>query len=242
MRRTSRKASPISWKNAPRCSPENEFRVLRQSQIAAAETCRPSWTSTSIRTSSATTDEINQGDRWQPSRVIEELKPKARAAGSVEPVSAGERRRRRPHESGIRAAVRDHGPLGHGARSFQLLGARHGQHGSAGALWHARTKGALAQAAAGGRNPLLFCDDRAGGGLLRRHQYRGQHRARRRSLRDQRAEMVVVRRGRSALQDLHLHGQDRSLRAAPQAAVHDSGSDGRAGHHDRTHAHGLRLR
>lgn len=26
-------------------------------------------------------DEIDQGDRWKPSRVIEELKPKARAAG-----------------------------------------------------------------------------------------------------------------------------------------------------------------
>ena len=36
-------------------------------------------------------DEINQGDRWQPSRVIEELKPKARAAGLVESVPAGER-------------------------------------------------------------------------------------------------------------------------------------------------------
>src|ERR1700687_1913842 len=26
-------------------------------------------------------EDINQGDRWQPSRIIEELKPKARAAG-----------------------------------------------------------------------------------------------------------------------------------------------------------------
>ena len=34
-------------------------------------------------------EQINTGDRWQPAAIIEELKPKARAAGLVESVSAG---------------------------------------------------------------------------------------------------------------------------------------------------------
>ena len=41
------------------------------------------------------------------------------------------------------------------------------------------------------------------------------HRARRRRVRDQRPQVVDVRRGRSALQDLHLHGQDRPRRRRP---------------------------
>ncbi len=44
-------------------------------------------------------------------------------------------------------------------------------------------------------------------------QHRGAHRARRRRLRHQRPQVVDVRRRRSALQDLHRHGQDRPGRA-----------------------------
>ena len=57
----------------------------------------------------------------------------------VESVPAGERVRRRADQRRVRAALRDHGPR---ARvrpgGLQLLGARHRQHGSAGALRHAR--------------------------------------------------------------------------------------------------------
>ena len=42
---------------------------------------RHSWTSSSIRTSSAITREVADGDRWQPTRLVEELKAKAKAAG-----------------------------------------------------------------------------------------------------------------------------------------------------------------
>ena len=40
-----------------------------------------SWTSTSIRTSTTFHRQIADGDRWQPTAIVEELKPKARAAG-----------------------------------------------------------------------------------------------------------------------------------------------------------------
>src|SRR5256885_9684714 len=45
----------------------------------------------------------------------------------VESVPAELRARRRPHESRIRAAVRNHGTLATGSGSVQLFGARHGQ-------------------------------------------------------------------------------------------------------------------
>ena len=46
------------------------------------------------------------------------------------------------------------------------------------------------------------------------------HRAPGRRVRDQRPQVVDLRRRRSALQGLHHHGQDRTRRAAPFAAEH----------------------
>ena len=135
---------------------------------------------------------------------------KGEGGGAVEPVPARRRARPGPDQPRIRAAVRDHGPLPPGARSLQLLGARHRQHGGAGALRHAGAAGALAAAAAGRRDPIVLRDDRAGGRLQRRHQHRELDRARRRRIRHQRPQVVHHRRDRSALQDHHLHGQDRS--------------------------------
>ena len=86
--------------------------------------------------------------------------------GPVESVPAGERARRRPDQPRVRAAVRDHGPVASRAGGVQLLGARHRQHGSAGALRHAGAAGALAEAAARRRDPLLLRDDRAGRRLV----------------------------------------------------------------------------
>jgi acyl-CoA dehydrogenase len=77
---------------------------------------------------------------------------------------------------------------------------------------------------AGGPHPLLLLHDGAGGGLVGRHQHLRQHRARRRRVCAERAQVVVLRRGRSALQDRHLHGQDGPAGAAAQAASHDPGA------------------
>ena len=59
----------------------------------------------------------------------------------------------------------------------ELFGAGHRQYGGAGALRHPGAEHALAAAAAGRGDPLGVRDDRAGGGLLRRHEHRHPHRA-----------------------------------------------------------------
>ena len=116
-----------------------------------------------------------------------------------------------------------------GRRSLQLLGPRHGQHGSPGALRHARATGTLAQTASGRNDSLVLRDDRTRRGLVRRHQYPVAHRAPGGRLRAQRPQVVDLRRRRSALQDLHLHGQDRSLGPDPSPAIHGPGPDGSPG-------------
>ena len=68
------------------------------------------------------------------------------------------------------------------------------------------------------------------------------HRARRRRIRHQRPQMVVVGRRRSALQDHDRDGQDRSDGAAPSAAVADPGAARHQGHQGREDAAGVRLR
>ena len=69
-------------------------------------------------------------------------------------------------------------------------------------------------AAARGRNPFGVLHDRARRGVVRCHQHQHQDRTRRRQLRDQRPQVVVVGGRRPALQDFHRHGQDRP-RARP---------------------------
>jgi hypothetical protein len=174
------------------------------------------------------------GRRWTPLQTIEALKPKRTRRRAVEPVPAAARRkprgaaaqrlRHRPDERGVRAAGRDHGRGALGQRGLQLLGARHRQHGDHRALRQRRTQEALARTAAGRRDPLGLRHDRAGGGLVRRHQHRGPHRAPGRRLRHQRPQVVDQRRRRPALQGLHLHGQDRPQRTTPFAAVDGAGA------------------
>ena len=94
-----------------------------------------------------------------------------------------------------------------------------------------------------GQDPLGLRDDRARGRLVGRDQHRVEHRARRRRLRHQRPQVVDVGHRRSALQDPHLHGQDRRREPRPlQAAVDDPGAARRARRQGRPHADRLRLR
>ena len=69
------------------------------------------------------------------------------------------------------------------------------------------------------RDPLVLRDDRAVGRQLRRHQHPEPHRARRRPLRDQRAQVVDERRGIGALQVRHPHGGVGSRRRSRTAAT-----------------------
>ena len=96
--------------------------------------------------------EVATGNRWEPTALIEELKPRARG-GPVEPVPARIRIRCGSHQYGIRAAVRDHGPRAVGAGGVQLQRARYRQHGGAGALRHRAAKKTMARTVAGRKNP-----------------------------------------------------------------------------------------
>jgi hypothetical protein len=174
------------------------------------------------------------GNPWQNTRAMEGLKDKAKAAGLWNMFLPESEAGAGPDQPGIRAAVRDHGPLPADGRGHELLGARHRQHGGPGTLRHGRAQGTLAQAAARRAHPLGLCDDRAGGGLVRRHGHRMPHRTPGRPLRHQRPQVVDQRRTRPALRDLHPDGQDRPHGVYLSTAVDDPGAQGHAGREGRT--------
>ena len=66
-----------------------------------------------------------------------------------------------PVEPRLRAAGRDHRPQPPGPRGDQLRGPRHREHGDADHVRHDRAEGAVAAAAARGRDPLVLRHDRA---------------------------------------------------------------------------------
>ena len=175
------------------------------------------------------------GDRWAYTKrqveILEGLKATARERGLWNFWLTGSRARLWPHHRRIRLSRRGDGQGASRRRDLQLLGARHRQHGGAGALRLGRAQAALAGAAARRQDPLGLSDDRARRCLVRRHQYRDALRAGRRRLCAQRREMVGVGCRRPALRDLHRHGQDRRRRAEAPAAFDDPGAVRYQRHH-----------
>ena len=163
-------------------------------------------------------------------------------AGPVELVPAARVRRveRRLPQPRVRAAGRGDGPPAVVVRAVQLLGARSGQHGGAGPLRHPRAAGPLAAAAARGPHPLLLRDDRAPGGLVGRHQHRAAHRAGRRPLRAQRAQVVRQQHLPSPLRGAAGDGRLEPRWPAAPAPLDDPRAQGHARAGDRAADEGLR--
>ena len=200
--------------------PGRGLRVLRPGSGTSSSGCSRSWTSASTRPRRSTTSRLRAAGRPHfhaaGHRGAQGGGAKARA---VEPVPA-RRRSTAPGSSNC-----DYAPLAeimgrtpHRSGGLQLLGARHRQHGGAAPVRHPRAEGALAAPAARRRDPLRLRDDRAGRGLLGRHQHRAAHRARRRRLRAQRPQVVDDRRHAPELQDPDRDGQDRPRRARPTSS------------------------
>ena len=147
----------------------------------------------------------------------------------MEHVPPGPRVRRRPLQQRLRAARRAARAQPHRLGGLQLLGAGHRQHGGALPVRHARPERALAAAAARWRDPLRLRDDRARRRLLRRDQHLPADRARRRRVRAQRPQVVVLGDAPPPLPDPDRDGQDNCRRSAP----HPAEPDPRAARHAR---------
>ena len=223
------------------------LRLLTAHAGAAGAGSRPSWTSTSIRprrampTSCAANTEA--GKRWTPLQTIEELKPKARAAGLWNLFLPDS-------ELGAGLTNQEYAPLAEimgrvpwAQRGVQLLGARHRQHGGAGALRHARA------ARSSWLEPLLAGEIRSAFAMTE-PAVASSDATNIESRIERDGDDYVIngrkwwtsRRRRPALQDHDLHGQDRPGGAAPLAAVDDPGAVRHAGRQGDAAAVGVRLR
>ena len=154
-----------------------------------------------------------RASRWEPVPIIEELKPKARAAGLWNLLL--------PKSHGGTLTNLDYAPLCEmmgrvtwAPRGLQLLGARHRQHGdAASATARDAQKQQWLRAAARRQDPLGVPDDRAGRRLVGRHQHPDAASGATATTTSSTArKWWSSRRRRSALRDLHRHGQDRSRR------------------------------
>ena len=112
-----------------------------------------------------------------PDRDPRRAEGQGQGARPVEFLADRVRARLRPHHRRIRLSRRGDGQGASRRRDLQLLGARHRQHGGAGALRLGRAQAAMAGAAARRQDPLGLSDDRARRRLVRRHQHRHALRA-----------------------------------------------------------------
>ena len=152
--------------------------------------------------------------RWHVPPVMEELKAKAKAQGLWNLF-----RPKREYADAL--SNEEYAPLceimGRVADRpgvVQLLGAGHRQHGDDRALRHRRRRRSdWLEPLLDGKIRSCFAMTEPAVASSDATNIQSEHRARRRRLRHQRPQVVDLRRRRSALQDLHLHGQDRPRRA-----------------------------
>ena len=139
--------------------------------------------------------EVAEGDRWQPTRVVEELKVEGASRGFVEPV---------PAESGHGAGLTntEYAPLceimGRVLWASEVFNCSAPDTGNMEVLERYGTpeqKRQWLEPLLDGKIRSAFRDDRARRGVLRRDQHPELDRARRRRLRDQRSQVVVLGRG-----------------------------------------------
>ena len=176
-----------------------------------------SWTSTSIRPRGVTRT------RSRPTRGRQALDPAADDRGAqAEGARRGlwnlflpdSRTWRWPVEPGVRAAGRDHGAGALGSEVFNCSAPDTGNMETIERYGTPSNKQRWLEPLLDGKIRSALRDDRAGRSLRPTPPTsQAPHRARGRRLRDQRPQVVDLRRRRSALQGLHLHGQDRSGRA-----------------------------
>ena len=168
---------------------------------------------------------------------------RARAVEPVPPAPGARRPRHEALEPRLRADLRAARQGRVRVRGAELRRARHRQHGDPQPVRLRDGQARLAGAAARGRDPLGVLDDRARRRLVRRHQHRPAHRARRRRVRPQRHEVVLApARCAERCKVLIVMGKTDPNAPAPPAAVDDRRAQGRAGRPHRPHAARVRLR
>ena len=174
--------------------------------------------------------------------VMEELKAEARRTRPLEPVPPRRRPRRRAEHPRVRPAVRAHGSL---AASQEATNCSAPDTGNMELLAKFATpfqREQFLDPLLDGEHPFVLRHDRAVGRQLRRHQHPEPHRARRRPLRDQRAQVVHERRGVGAVHVRDPHGRVGPRCRPPSSPQHGARALRHPGRVDRAVAPRVRPR